>query len=138
MSAQEIERLARLSRLLDSKFRIPGTSIRFGWDQLLGIVPGVGDLAAVAPASYLIYRAHRLGARKRTIGRMVANTGVDFAIGSIPLLGDVFDIYFKSNKRNIALLQRELARRTPVYGGPSLGKAIRRAGFPCWKRTWPD
>jgi hypothetical protein len=108
MSAQEMENLARLSRLLDSRFQVPGTSIRFGWDQVLGIVPGIGDLAAVVPAAYLIFRAHQMGARKRTILRMAANTGVDFAVGSIPLLGDAFDIYYKSNKRNVALLQREL------------------------------
>lgn len=105
----EIEKLDRLSTLLDSRFRIPGTPIRFGWDSILGLVPGAGDLASLGPSAYLIYKGYRLGARKRTILRMSANTGLDFVVGAVPLLGDVFDLVFKANNRNFALLRKELA-----------------------------
>ncbi|MBM7070076.1 DUF4112 domain-containing protein [Actibacterium sp. 188UL27-1] len=105
----EIEKLDRLSTLLDSRFRIPGTPIRFGWDSLLGLIPGAGDLASLGPSAYLIYKGHRLGARKRTISRMTANSGLDFVVGAVPILGDVFDLAFKANNRNFALLSRDLA-----------------------------
>lgn len=111
MSAAEIEKLDKLSTLLDSRYRLPGIPIRFGWDSLVGLIPGVGDLATLGPSVYLIYRARALGARKRTLGRMAANTGLDFFIGAVPLVGDVFDLLFKANNRNFALLRSELQRR---------------------------
>ncbi|MBW4709533.1 DUF4112 domain-containing protein [Roseobacter sp. YSTF-M11] len=108
MSRAEIKKLDHLSSLLDSRFRIPGTPIRFGWDSILGLIPGVGDLALLGPSAYLIYQGYRLGVRKRTIARMVANTGLDFFIGAVPVLGDVFDLAFKANNRNVALLRKDL------------------------------
>lgn len=108
----EIEKLDRLSTLLDSRFRIPGTPIRFGWDSLLGLIPVAGDLASLGPSAYLIYKGYRLGVRKRTIVRMTANTALDFVIGAVPILGDVFDLVFKANNRNFALLRKDLAVRS--------------------------
>ncbi len=81
----ELAKLDRLSTMLDSRYRIPGKPIRFGLDSLLGLIPGVGDLASLGPSAYLICRAHQMGASKRTIGRMAANTGLDFFIGAVPL-----------------------------------------------------
>lgn len=107
----EIERLDRLADLLDSRFRVPVVGWRFGLDAVVGLIPGVGDVAALGPAAYLVYRAHRLGADRRTVGRMALNAGVDFAVGGIPLVGDVFDAAFKANRRNIELLKRDLASR---------------------------
>ena len=98
--------------MLDSRFRVPGTKIRFGWDSLLGLIPGVGDVATLAPSAYLIYRGHKLGARKRTIARMATNTGLDFVVGAIPVLGDLFDLAFKANNRNVALLKSEMSLRS--------------------------
>lgn len=109
----EIENLDRLSTLLDSRFRIPGTPIRFGWDSILGLIPGAGDLASLGPSAYLIYKGYQLGARKRTIIRMTANTGLDFIVGAVPILGDVFDLAFKANNRNFALLRKELVDSSP-------------------------
>lgn len=107
--ASEVEKLDHLSTLLDSRFRIPGTPIRFGWDSILGLIPGAGDLASLGPSAYLIYKGYRLGARKRTILRMTTNTGLDFVVGAVPVLGDVFDLVFKANNRNFALLRKDLA-----------------------------
>jgi len=108
---REIEQLDRVADLLDARYRIPFTPIRFGWDSILGLIPGVGDLATLGPSAYVIYKAHKLGARKRTVGRMAVNTGLDVTIGAIPLVGDVFDLMFKANRRNFALLRDDLASR---------------------------
>lgn len=107
----ELADLDRFADLLDSRFSIPGTGIRFGLDGLLGLVPGVGDLVTIGPMGYLLWKAHRLGVRRRVMARMAVNTGLDFAIGSIPLAGDLFDIWFKANRRNVALLRGEVERR---------------------------
>lgn len=104
-------RLARLDRLantLDSKFRIPLLGIPVGWDSILGLIPGVGDLITLGPGAWIIVEGHRMGARKRVLGRMALNTGVDTVIGGIPLIGDAFDLFFKSHRRNVALLRRDL------------------------------
>jgi hypothetical protein len=105
-----LDRLDSLSRTLDTRFRLPVVGIRVGWDSILGLVPGVGDLATAIPGAVMIYEAGRMGARKRTLARMGLNTGIDFAVGGIPLVGDTFDLFFKSHRRNVALLRRELNR----------------------------
>ena len=102
------ERIARLERLadgLDSRYRVPGTSIRFGWDSILGLVPGLGDVAALAPAGYIWMEAHRMGAPNAVKARMAANIGLDWVVGTVPVIGDLFDVGFKSNRRNVALLR---------------------------------
>lgn len=97
---------ARLARLLDSQFRVPGTRMRFGVDGVLGLVPGVGDAAGLALSTMVIVQAVRLGARGSTVARMVLNVALDAVVGSIPLLGSVFDFAFKANDRNVTLLLR--------------------------------
>lgn len=109
MSQSEIEKLDKLATYLDSRYRIPGTNMRFGWDAIFGVLPFVGDVATLGPSSYLVFKAWKLGARKRTIVRMGMNTGLDFLIGSVPLVGDVFDMVYKANRRNFAILRRELS-----------------------------
>jgi hypothetical protein len=96
----------RLARLLDSRFRIPGTRIRFGVVPVLGLIPGVGDAAGLALSSYVVLQAVGLGARGATVARMVANIAVDSVFGTIPILGTAFDVWFKANDRNVALLER--------------------------------
>ena len=110
----EIARLDRLADLLDSRFRIPGTGIRFGLDGLLGLVPGIGDTLTLLPSAWLVWRAWRMGLPRRDIARMAANTGVDYAVGLVPILGDIFDVAFKGNRRNIALLRAALGRMPRV------------------------
>lgn len=110
-AAEEIRRLEALADWLDSRFRIPGTGIRFGLDSLLGLIPGAGDLVTFVPALWLVMSARRLGAPWHVQVRMLWNALLDFVIGAIPLLGDLFDIGFKANRRNVALLKRHLERR---------------------------
>jgi hypothetical protein len=99
---------------MDSMFRIPGTGIRIGLDSLLGLIPGVGDVAALGPAGYIVYSAHRMGAPKSLLARMGVNVGVDAVIGSIPLIGDIFDVGWKANRRNVALLRRHIEATQPI------------------------
>jgi len=106
--AEEVARLDRLAHTLDARYRIPFTSFRIGVDGLVGLIPGVGDTLAALPSAYLITRGWHLGARKRTLSRMCANTGIDWAIGAVPLVGDLFDIGFKGNLRNVGLLKSDL------------------------------
>ena len=109
---RELDRLARLGRTLDARYRIPFTSFRIGADGLIGLIPGIGDTLAALPSAYMIVRGYQLGARRRTVARMAVNTGIDYVLGMVPLVGDIFDIGFKGNLRNIRLLEREFGKAT--------------------------
>lgn len=102
-----------LAGLLDDRFQIPGTDIRFGLDAVIGLIPGVGDAISASLSSYLIWRAHQLGASKITLLRMGGNMAVDTVLGAVPLLGDVFDLGFRSNRRNLELLRRQRRKELP-------------------------
>ena len=108
--AQSLARVSRLASALDSKFRLPGTNIRFGWDGILSVVPVAGDTVAAGMSAYLIWEAYQSGARKRTLAKMLGNAGLDYVLGSIPVIGTIFDIAYKANLRNLKLLQAELER----------------------------
>jgi hypothetical protein len=108
--AREMERLERLGHALDARWRVPGTGFRVGLDGVIGLIPGIGDTLAAIPSGYMILRGWQLGARRRTLARMAVNTGVDYVIGTIPLVGDLFDFGFKGNLRNIRLLREEFGR----------------------------
>jgi Domain of unknown function (DUF4112) len=108
---RELSELEALARLLDTRYRIPFTPFRFGVDAILGIVPGIGDLAAALPALYLVWRAHALGLPRSTVLQMLGNVGLDALVGTVPVAGGVFDVFFKANRRNAALLRRHLERR---------------------------
>jgi hypothetical protein len=97
--------VARLTKLMDTQFTLPGTNFRFGLDGIIGLVPGVGDVSTFAVSCYLITLMARNGASGYVIARMVLNVLIDTLIGSIPLIGDVFDFAFKSNSRNLRLMQ---------------------------------
>lgn len=98
------KRLETLSRFLDNAIAIPGSTHRIGYDAIIGLVPGIGDAVTTALSAYIVYEGYRLGARGKTIAQMVGNVAIDFAIGFIPGLGDVGDIFFKANQRNLRLL----------------------------------
>lgn len=101
-------RVRALARLLDSAIKIPGTGVTLGLDSLIGLVPGVGDLAGAAMSGYIVVSAARMGVPSAVVGRMILNLGVDALVGTVPLLGDLFDVGFKANLRNAALLDRHL------------------------------
>jgi hypothetical protein len=103
---RRIERLRRWSRLMDSAYRVPGTAIRFGWDPIVGLVPGAGDVATASFAVTTLYHAYRLGVPRVVLARMMLNTLIDLAAGLVPFAGDVADIAWKSNALNFALLER--------------------------------
>lgn len=107
---ERLDRLQKLADGMDSRFRIPGTRIRFGWDAILGLVPGIGDIAALAPAAYIFLEGHRMGVPARTKGRMAFNVGLDWIVGSIPLVGDLLDVGIKANRRNVAILRAHVNR----------------------------
>src|SRR5215475_5058799 len=103
------KRVRLLSRLLDEQFRIPGTTYRVGLDGLLGLIPGVGDAVGALLSAYILYEAIRLGAPNTVLLRMMANIGIDAVGGVIPIVGDIFDMAWKANKKNAALLHAYLA-----------------------------
>lgn len=107
--AAALARLERLSHLLDSRWRIPGLGIRFGVDGVASLLPVVGDSATALVSLYLLAEARRHGASRPLLARMAGNVALDWAIGSIPIIGTLFDIGFKANNRNMALLRRHLA-----------------------------
>jgi uncharacterized protein DUF4112 len=106
----QLQRLKRLSRLLDTAIGIPGTRYRFGLDAIVGLVPGIGDAIGAIFSSYIIFQAARLGVPSLTIARMIGNVVVDTIVGEIPLLGDLFDVGFQSNIRNLSLIERHIQR----------------------------
>lgn len=103
-------RLETIANLLDSRWRIPGTGIRFGADALLSLVPGLGPAASTVISGYLIWEARRLGVSTGTVLRMIGNVGLDGLISAVPFAGAVGDVFFRANRRNMALLRRHLAR----------------------------
>lgn len=100
-----LRRLDKLSRLLDNAFAIPGTRFRIGLDGILGLIPGIGDATGAALSIYLIVQAARLGLPVSTLLRMVGNVALETVVGAVPIVGDVFDIVWKANIRNMALLR---------------------------------
>ncbi|MEM8770286.1 MAG: DUF4112 domain-containing protein [Pseudomonadota bacterium] len=119
-------RVEALSRFLDSRFELPVIKYRFGFDSLIGLIPGVGDVFTASMALYLIYEAARAGAGPGLVARMVFNVAADTIIGAVPIFGDLFDFAFKANLMNANLLRRHYAelddasRKEAVFKGKSL------------------
>lgn len=105
---QRLERAERLARLMDRAFRVPGTQIRFGWDAIFGVIPGIGDSVALLPSLYIIGLARGAGAPLSVLLEMAWNMVLDWFIGLFPLVGDVLDVGFKANMRNARLLRSYL------------------------------
>jgi hypothetical protein len=95
-----------LARLMDNRFKIPGTDIRFGMDGIIGLIPGVGDVTGFAISAYMITVMSRNGASGYVLARMILNVVIDTAIGTIPIIGDLFDFAFKSNVYNMRLMNQ--------------------------------
>jgi len=105
-----LERLDFLATLLDSAVLIPGTKIRFGADAIIGLVPGIGDAITTALSAWIVYEAHRLGVPRHLLVRMIGNVAIDGLFGAVPLVGDLFDVMWRANKRNMRLLRQHLER----------------------------
>lgn len=105
--AEAFDRVDKLARLLDSRFRVLG--VPFGYDAILGLLPGVGDAASLGISTYILAEGWRMGARKRAIAKMGFNVLGDAVLGSIPLLGTIIDVGWKANRRNVDILKRELS-----------------------------
>jgi hypothetical protein len=116
---EKLRRLERFARLLDSAFRVPGTDFRIGLDGLAGLFTGVGDTAGALAASYIIAAAARLGAPRPVLLKMALNVAFDAVLGTIPLVGDIFDFTWKANQRNVRLLEDYLhePRKTVAVSG---------------------
>ncbi len=108
---EELAQLDLIADLLDSRFIIPGTNVRFGLDSLIGLVPGIGDIISALISLYLIGRASRLGLSPWIKARMLWNVLLDTTVGAVPVVGDAFDVAFKSNRRNIALVRKALQKK---------------------------
>ena len=106
----DVSGVRQLARLLDEAVRVPGTNIRFGLDAILGLIPGAGDVAGGILSAFMILQAGRLGAPRSVLARMVMNVAIDSIVGAVPILGDLFDVGWKSNTRNAALLERYAER----------------------------
>ena len=118
---RELENLNRLAKTLDSRFRLPGTPIRFGLDTVVGLIPVIGDTLVAAPSAWIIWRGHRMGIGKRHIARMLANSAADYVIGLVPVIGDLFDVGFKANLRNVAILREQLGARQQAHSSAQTG-----------------
>ncbi len=107
------ERLAKLdalATLMDSAIVIPGTNIRFGADALIGLIPGIGDAVTAGVSCLIILEARRMGAPHHVVARMIGNVALDGLVGVIPVVGDIFDVAFRANLRNMRLLRKHFER----------------------------
>lgn len=105
---RNLTRIRRISRLMDTAFKIPVLGLKVGWDPVLGLIPGLGDLIATAISAYVIVLAARFGLPRGILAQMVFNIGLEAVVGTVPLVGDLFDAFYKSNVRNLKLLEAHL------------------------------
>lgn len=105
---RRLRRVIMIARVMDTAIRIPGLGVRVGMDSVLGLVPGIGDLAGAAVGLAIINEGRRLGLPRALLARMLVNLGIDAASGTVPVLGDLFDVYFKSHRRNAAIVLEHL------------------------------
>ena len=105
-----IARIDALATLLDTALVIPGTTVRFGLDALIGLFPAVGDIITTALSLFIVHEAYQLGAPSHVIVRMLGNVALDGVFGAVPLVGDAFDVLWRANRRNMRLLREWLER----------------------------
>jgi len=111
-----LKRMETVAWLLDTAFVIPGTRQRVGVDAIIGLIPGFGDIATTLLSTYVIWEARNLGLSRFAIGRMLANLAVHATVGAIPVVGDLFDAFFRVNQRNMRIVRAQLERGTKRSG----------------------
>jgi hypothetical protein len=114
LSEGALKRVRMLGKLLDNSITVPGTNWKFGLDPIIGLIPGIGDLAGAVLSGYIVLEAVRAEIPTFTLVRMLVNVGIDTLLGAIPAVGDLFDAAWKSNTMNVALLERHLSTATDV------------------------
>lgn len=112
-SPASLKRLRRMSHLLDNAIPVPGIGMRVGLDPILGLLPGGGDVVTGVLSVYIVFEAARMGLPAATLGRMGLNILLDVLSGTVPVLGDLFDVAWKANSQNVALLEKHLADPVP-------------------------
>jgi uncharacterized membrane protein len=105
-----LHRMDLVAKLLDTAFVLPGTGRKFGIDAVIGLVPGVGDVVTTLLSTYIIWEARNLGVSRGAIGRMLGNLAIHATIGAIPVVGDIFDAFFRVNQRNMRIVRSQLGR----------------------------
>lgn len=120
----ELQKLRKIAWRMDALFYIPRTNISLGLDNILGLIPVVGDLIALGPSAYLIWKAHKLGATPGTLAYMTLNTVADFIVGSIPVIGDIFDAIYNANIRNYRALEGNLNKKAARARSVRTAKAL--------------
>lgn len=128
-ASAELAIVRGLAKVLDEAFTIPGTRTKVGLDAILGLIPGIGDLGSAAIGGYIVLAASRLGVPAVVLWRMVLNLAIDTVFGLVPFVGDAFDVAFRANSKNAALLARALAdpvgtRRASWWGLVGVGAAF--------------
>ena len=112
-ASASLKRLQQMSYVLDKAIAIPGSNIRVGLDPILGLLPGGGDVVTGLLSVYIVFEAAKMGLPAQTLGRMGGNILLDVLSGMVPVLGDVFDVSWKANSQNVALIEKHLAAPTP-------------------------
>jgi hypothetical protein len=110
-----LRRIRRLAWLVDAAFVIPGTGWRFGLNSIIGLAPGAGDFVLGAISLYIVYEAAQLGVPRALLLQMIGNVVVEVVGGSIPVIGDLFDVALKANIRNIRVLERHLRATGQIF-----------------------
>lgn len=126
IDAAALARLERLAFWLDDRFAIPGTKWRIGLDGIVGLVPGIGDALTTAVSAYIVIEARRMGVPKTVLLRMIKNVAVDAIVGSVPLVGDVFDVRMKMNRKNMALVNEWVESLQPTKPRGRRTRKLRR------------
>ena len=103
-----LNRIRKLSRLMDTSISIPLIGFHIGIDPIIGLVPGAGDLISTAFSAYIIFLATRFGIPRQDLTKMIFNVGLEAVVGTVPFVGDLFDAFYKSNIRNLAILEQHL------------------------------
>lgn len=112
-STSAVRQLRQFSHVLDNAIRVPGTSYRIGLDPILGLIPGGGDVVGGVLSAYIMFKAFQMGVPRQVLTQMATNIALETLVGTVPVVGDVFDVAWKANVKNVELLETHLNLPTP-------------------------